>query len=267
MPRPALISRAVILDETLALADERGLAAVTMRTVAARLGVTAMSLYHHVRDKNDLLDGLVERLFAALSLPDPSLAGRGATSARLHAACVSRLPVIPMPSVAPRRPVATPSAALAVRDVAYAALRDAGIPDELVPRAERLLSTFVIGFAASEVGGRFAAHDQAVRDADFELLLLEIVARLEGLVVAEPTVIEADPAPRERIPSSSGIRRAWRHRSRARLGASDVPDRLTGAVALVAVTAPFMSRYGWDRDGSILVVDPPSCRLAADFRP
>ena len=191
MPRPALISREAILDETLALADERGLAAVSMRAVAARLGVTAMSLYHHVRDKDDLLDGLVERLLAELSLPDPGLPGEE----RLHALASSmRQTAARHPDAFPLllgRPVATP-AALAVREVAYAALRDAGVPDELVPRAERLLSTFVIGFAASEVGGRFAAHDQAVRDADFEWAGEQIVARLERFVVAGDQAIEGE---------------------------------------------------------------------------
>ncbi len=191
MPRPALISREAILDETLALADERGLAAVSMRAVAARLGVTAMSLYHHVRDKDDLLDGLVERLLAELQLPDPSLPGEE----RLHALARSmRQAAARHPDAFPLllgRPVATP-AALAVRDVAYAALRDAGVPDELVPRAERLLSTFVIGFAASEVGGRFAAHDQAVRDADFEWAWRQIVAGLERSSPLEPNAIEGE---------------------------------------------------------------------------
>ena len=178
MPRQALISREAILDETLALADERGLAAVSMRAVAARLGVTAMSLYHHVRDKDDLLDGLVERLLAELQLPDLSLPGEEL----LHALASSlRQAAARHPDAFPLllgRPVATP-AALAVREVAYGALRDAGVGDELVPRAERLLSTFVIGFAASEVGGRFAAHDQAVRDADFEWAWRQIVAGVE----------------------------------------------------------------------------------------
>ena len=191
MPRQALISREAILDQTLALADERGLAAVSMRAVAARLGVTAMSLYHHVRDKNDLLDGLVERLLAELSLPDPSLTGEE----RLHALASSmRQTAARHPDAFPLllgRPVATP-AALAVRDLAYTALKDAGVPDELVPRAERLLSTFVIGFAASEVGGRFAAHDRAVRDADFEWAWQHIVARLERSSSLEPTAIEAE---------------------------------------------------------------------------
>jgi AcrR family transcriptional regulator len=191
MPRQALISRETILDETLALADERGLAGVSMRAVAARLGVTAMSLYHHVRDKDDLLDGLVERLLAELSLPDSDLPGEE----RLHALASSmRRTATCHPdafSLLLGRPVATP-AALAVRQVAYTALRDAGVPDELVPRTERLLSTFVIGFAASEVGGRFAAHDQAVRDADFEWAWGQIVAHPARSCSLEPGAIEAD---------------------------------------------------------------------------
>ncbi len=189
MPRQALISRDRILDETLALADERGLAAVSMRAVAARLGVTAMSLYHYVRDKDDLLDGLVERLLAELSVPDLSLPGEE----RLHALASNMRQAAGRHPDAFRlllgRPVTTP-AALAVREVAYAALRDAGVPDQLVPRVERLLSTFVIGFAASEVGGRFAAHDQAVRDADFAWAWRQIIQGHERLLL-RPNAIEA----------------------------------------------------------------------------
>ncbi|HLY48816.1 MAG TPA: TetR family transcriptional regulator [Solirubrobacteraceae bacterium] len=189
MPRPALISREQILDATLAVADEEGLAAVTMRRVAARVGVTAMSLYHHVRDKDDLLDGLVERLLAELVLPEPGLSGEE----RLHGLAISlRQAAARHPdafSLLLRRPVAT-EAALAVREVVYAALRDAGVPDDLVPRTERLISTFVIGFAASEVGGRFAAHDEAVRDADFEWAWRHLSGRLSALT-PEPAGAQA----------------------------------------------------------------------------
>ena len=179
MPRRALISRDAVLDATLALADERGLGAVSMRTVSSRLGVTPMALYHHVRDKDDLLDGLVERLLAELQPPDPSLPwkerlrtladGIRATAARHADAFLLLL----------RRPVGT-AAALDVREAVYTALRDAGVTEALVPRVERLLSTFVIGFAASEAGGRFAAHEKAVRDADFEWAWQQILLVVEA---------------------------------------------------------------------------------------
>ncbi|HMD23653.1 MAG TPA: TetR family transcriptional regulator [Streptosporangiaceae bacterium] len=62
MGRVAQISRAAVLAAALRLADERGLAAVTMHAVARSLDVTPMALYRHVADKDALLDGLVELL-------------------------------------------------------------------------------------------------------------------------------------------------------------------------------------------------------------
>lgn len=65
--RPAL-SRQAIIDAAITLADEGGLEAVSMRAIGARLGVQAMSLYHHVANKGELLDGIHERLILSLSL-------------------------------------------------------------------------------------------------------------------------------------------------------------------------------------------------------
>ncbi len=56
------LSRERILDAALELIDAEGLDAVSMRTLAARLGVQAMSLYHHFANKAALFDGLHERL-------------------------------------------------------------------------------------------------------------------------------------------------------------------------------------------------------------
>jgi hypothetical protein len=53
----------------------------------------------------------------------------------------------------------------------HAALREGGVADGAVARAERLISTAVLGFAASEAAGRFRQHDQAVIDDDFAELL------------------------------------------------------------------------------------------------
>ncbi len=69
VPRNTL-SRAGVVDAALALIDADGLDAVTMPRVAARLGVGTMSLYRHVRDKDDLIDAVAERVMRDVRVPD-----------------------------------------------------------------------------------------------------------------------------------------------------------------------------------------------------
>jgi len=59
--RPATIGAAAIVSAACEIADEQGLAAVSMRAVAGRLGVAAMSLYRHIPDKEQLLAAMVEQ--------------------------------------------------------------------------------------------------------------------------------------------------------------------------------------------------------------
>jgi AcrR family transcriptional regulator len=175
--------RQEILDAALALADEQGLGAVSMRAVAERTGVTPMALYPHVGSKAALLDGMVGRLLADMLpseavAPPPADAVPSATTR--HGAASSPASRHPAPPdweqrlrrlaylarrLAHRHPWAAallfsrPSVApdaVRVVDQIYAALIDAGVPDADVARVERLVSTFVIGYAASETGGRFS---------------------------------------------------------------------------------------------------------------
>lgn len=140
-----------------------------MGAVAERLGVTSMALYRHVTGKAGLLDGMVELLLTEFppppaGLPWPerlaALAANIRASARRH------------PSVFPlllQRPAATPQA-LRTREGVYAALRQAGLPEDQIPQAERLLSTAILGFAVSEAAGRFHNHPRGQLDADFSAL-------------------------------------------------------------------------------------------------
>ena len=66
--RPPL-SRPRVVAEAIALADEQGLPALSMRALAGRLGVEAMSLYHHVAGKEVLLDAMVDAVFGEMHLP------------------------------------------------------------------------------------------------------------------------------------------------------------------------------------------------------
>ncbi len=162
--------REEILDAALALADERGLAAVSMRAVADRVGVTPMALYPHVGSKAALLDGMVGRLLSRMPSGEEEpgdekpgveesarAGGSGPEEGLLRFAMGARDLVRAHPWAAGllfSRPAVTPDGVRAV-DRIYAALLAAGVPEDQVPRLERLVSTFVIGFVASEAGGRF----------------------------------------------------------------------------------------------------------------
>lgn len=65
------LSRRRIAETTIGFLAEHGLDKLSMRKLAARLGVEAMSLYNHVRNKEDLLDAVHERLLEDLSVPTP----------------------------------------------------------------------------------------------------------------------------------------------------------------------------------------------------
>jgi AcrR family transcriptional regulator len=66
----------------MALADERGIEAVTMRELGRELGVEAASLYNHVTGKDDLLDGMVELVVAEIDVPGEGVAWREAMRRR-----------------------------------------------------------------------------------------------------------------------------------------------------------------------------------------
>jgi len=155
--------RQEILDAALALADERGLAAVSMRAVAERTGVTPMALYPQVGSKAELLDGMLERLLTELVPADAALAaGTDGQDWRVRLRALAhafRKLAHGHPWAATllfSRPSVTPDAARVV-DLVYTSLLEAGVPASEVPRVERLVSTYMIGYVASEVGGRFVS--------------------------------------------------------------------------------------------------------------
>ena len=67
------LNRDRIARAALGLVDSEGLAALTMRRLGSELGVEAMSLYNHVTNKDDLLDAIVDRVYAEVELPATDL--------------------------------------------------------------------------------------------------------------------------------------------------------------------------------------------------
>jgi AcrR family transcriptional regulator len=71
-PRRTPLNRERVLRAAIALADERGGEALTMRKLAKELGIEAMSLYNHVTSKVDLLDGMIDMVFSEIEAPSTS---------------------------------------------------------------------------------------------------------------------------------------------------------------------------------------------------
>jgi AcrR family transcriptional regulator len=147
--------RDAILDAAIGIADEKGLDAVSMRAVADRVGLTPMALYPHVGNKAALLDGMLGKMLGQLG--EVSAAGASWQDRLSHLAHAGR-------SLSQRHPwlatlqfvqAATAPSATRVTDSIYQALLEAGVPDADVPRLERMLGTFILGYGASEALGRF----------------------------------------------------------------------------------------------------------------
>jgi len=177
MSRPPLIDRTVILEASLALADERGLDAITMQAVAERLGVTPMALYRHVSNKADLLDGMVESLLDEIPPPRPG----GGWQAQLIAMAQSLRRIAKRhPAVFPLlllRPAVT-DRARALRERVYDGLRAARIAPAHLVDVERIISTLAFGFATGEAAGRFPKR----RAATFRAMTTFVVAGLAPFV-------------------------------------------------------------------------------------
>lgn len=163
------VSKDQILDAAIAIADARGLDAVSMRSVADRVGVTPMALYPHVGSKTALLDDMYGRIVSGL-LPAGPTGGTGLERLR-NLALRARALLRQRPWLVPLI-FARPSVTLDLlrsTDFVYQALLEAGVPESDVPRMERLVTTFFFGFIASEMGGRFGVNSAAARTAWIEL--------------------------------------------------------------------------------------------------
>lgn len=69
------LSREAIVAAAMALADADGVAKLSMRAVARTLGVEAMSLYHHIPNKEAILDAMVDEVFAEIHTPSRVVIG------------------------------------------------------------------------------------------------------------------------------------------------------------------------------------------------
>ena len=144
----------MILGEALRLVDEHGMEALSMRRLAAELGVDPMAIYHHLPGKDAVISGLVGTVFAGMRVPqaesirwqdrvrDFAWALRGLVRAHPNLA----LHVI-------RNAAVGVVAALEASEVLYEALEASGLPPQTVLRTADLVVDYVNGFALAEFSG------------------------------------------------------------------------------------------------------------------
>jgi AcrR family transcriptional regulator len=153
------VSREQVLDAAIAIADADGLDAVTMANVGRRLGVRAMSLYRHVRNKEEILDGLVDHVFAEIEVPRDARGWKEALRRRAVSAreALRRHPwaIGLMESRSHPGP-----ATLAHHDAMVGILFAAGFSGGEATRIYNLLDSYIYGFALQEASLPFATPEE-----------------------------------------------------------------------------------------------------------
>ena len=162
-PRKPL-SRERVLRAAVAFADESGIESLSMRKLGEVVGVEAMSLYNHVANKDDLLDGMVDLVFAEIGLPAAEADWRSAMRRRAVSArevlSRHRWAIGLMESRTSPGP-----ATLRHHDAVLGTLRRAGFSVELAAHAFSALDSYIYGFALQEASLPFDTPEQTAEVA------------------------------------------------------------------------------------------------------
>jgi AcrR family transcriptional regulator len=144
------LNRQRALSTAVALADTEGLGSLSMRKLAQELGVEAMSLYHHVANKEDILDGMVDLVFAEIELPSDGTEWKTAMRQRAESAraALTRHPWAI--SIMDSRTSPGP-ATLRHHDAVIGSCRKAGFSIQMAAHAFSLIDSYIYGFVLQEV--------------------------------------------------------------------------------------------------------------------
>jgi TetR/AcrR family transcriptional regulator, tetracycline repressor protein len=155
------LSREKVLDAALALADAQGLGKLSMRKIAGELGVEAMSLYNHVKNKGDLLDGIAARVFESVPLPDPALPWdeRLRVLGNAAFAAFNEHPVVVRALAGEQANPLSPGT-LPIIDAILGALMEAGLDEYHAGRAYRSLLGMVFGAVLLDSSGLTGEGDR-----------------------------------------------------------------------------------------------------------
>ena len=156
------LSRERILAAALELVDEHGIDALSMRKLAQSLGYEAMSLYNHVANKDDLLDGILDLVLAEMEPPDAEggLPAIRTTALSAHEA-LKRHPWAATMLMSPGR---LRPARIAYMEALLACLRGAGLSADTTYHAYHVLDAHIIGFSLwASTHGKMPEHIEDAR--------------------------------------------------------------------------------------------------------
>jgi AcrR family transcriptional regulator len=145
------LSRERVLRAAIGVADGGGLASLTIRSLARELDVQPMSVYHHVANKEEILDGIVDLVFAEIELPP----GDGDWRTEMEARAASARSVLrrhPWAITLMESRSSPGPATLRHHDAVLGSLRGGGFPVRLAGHAYAVLDSYVYGFALQEAG-------------------------------------------------------------------------------------------------------------------
>src|SRR5829696_1261430 len=159
------LTRERVLHAAVALADESGSESLSMRRLGEAVGVEAMSLYHHVANKEDLLDGMIDVVFGEIDLP--SCAEDWKTAMRQRAISARRVLSRHGWAIGFMESRSSPGpATLLHHDAVLGCLRDAGFSIEMVAHAFVVLDSYIYGFALQEANLPFVSPAETAQLAD-----------------------------------------------------------------------------------------------------
>ncbi len=174
MPPKIPVTRARVLEAALTLVNERGAAALTMRALATELDIEAPSLYKHIANKDEILDGLCELVYSQVTVGELGDDWQSRMKAYANAYRRALLQNRNVASILAIRPVTTEGSMLLV-EASLSEFTRVGVDVETGRQLLNIIAGFVVGHVLAQVA------DPVPGAADYDRLM-EFRAKLDPSV-------------------------------------------------------------------------------------
>jgi AcrR family transcriptional regulator len=152
------LTRERIIEAAVVFADRNGVDELSMRKLGAELGVEAMSLYNHVENKDDIFDGMIDRVFATIPLPDADSDWRDSIRATALEA-MDQFTAHPWVVNLLMQRGNYGNSSLNFMNRILGLLRAAGFSDEYTHHAWQMLASHTMGYAFQQASGEYREKD------------------------------------------------------------------------------------------------------------